>query len=151
MPDSVSIRRAGRPDLGAVIGLRIEFERITRDSGSLDEGARIAQLSALLGPDLGAGSLRCWIAESGGRAVAQAALRLRGSAVGEILNVYTVPDFRGRGIGSALVATAIAEARELGLRRLYLQPTEDSRGLYERAGFSLAGSCMELFLTARRP
>jgi GNAT superfamily N-acetyltransferase len=152
MPDPFVIRRAHGPDLASIIELRIEFERITRDSGSLDEGARRTQLSALLGPDLESGRLRCWMAEIFGCAVAQAALRLRrGAGSGEILNAFTEPAFRGRGIGSALVAAAIAEARRLGLASLILQPTEDSRRIYERMGFRADRGRMLLELTARRP
>jgi ribosomal protein S18 acetylase RimI-like enzyme len=146
MPEIVTVRRVGSSDMDAIVGLRIAFERITRDSGSLDEAGRRAELAALLGPDLAAGRLLCWLAETGGRAVAQAALRRSGRAraggEGEILNVYTDPAYRGRGIGTALAAAAMAEARCLGLRRLRLQPTEDSRRIYERAGFRRAGGHM---------
>jgi GNAT superfamily N-acetyltransferase len=146
VPEVVTVRRAGFSDLDAIVGLRIDFERITRDSGSLDETRRRVELRVLLGPDLAAGRLLCWLAEAGGRAVAQSALRRRGRVLeggeGEILNVYTDPAYRGRGIGTVLAGAAIAEARGLGLRRLKLQSTEDSRGIYERAGFRQAGGCM---------
>ena len=93
------------------------------------------------------GTLACWLAEEEGRSVAQAALRIsRGGAEGELLNVYTSPGRRGIGLGTALVALALAEARSLGMSRLRLRPTEDSRRLYERAGFRPAGSGMELSL-----
>jgi ribosomal protein S18 acetylase RimI-like enzyme len=146
MTEAVRVRRAGPADLDAIIGLRIDFERITRDSGSFDEVLRRAEIASLLGPDLAEGALVCWLAESGRRAVAQAALRRCGRAFacgeGEILNVYTVPAYRGRGTGTALANAAIAEARCLGMSRLRLQPTEDSRRIYERAGFRQRGGCM---------
>jgi GNAT superfamily N-acetyltransferase len=149
VPDHFSLRRASAADLASVVGLRIDFERITRDSGSLDEGARRSELESLLGPDIASGRLLAWLAEEGGRAVGQAALRLRpgaGAPEGELLNVYTVPGRRGRGIGGALVALAVAEARRLGLSRLRLRPTEDSRRIYEREGFRAEGRDMVLGL-----
>lgn len=152
--------------------MRIEFERITRDSGSADEVARRSELAALLGPDLASGALIAWIAEAEGLAAGQSALRLtryraengsrefafgeqrlapgpagRAAALeGELMNVYVRPEFRRRGVGAALVAAAIDEARALGLRRITLQGTEDSRRIYERAGFEGRGGRMVLDL-----
>jgi ribosomal protein S18 acetylase RimI-like enzyme len=145
--DGVAYRAATIADLDAIVRLRIEFERITRDSGSLDEAARYEELVGLFGPDLESGSLRAYLAEAEAAdsavaglplgAIAQAALRLLGDGEGEgeILNVYTIPAYRRRGIGSTLVDLAIAEARSLRLRRLTLQCTDDSRRIYESRGF----------------
>ena len=146
---AVRVRRAAAADIGAVVDLRLEFERITRDSGSMDRAARRTELLALLGPDLASGRLLCWLAEDGGIAVAQAALRLPSASPrseAEMLNVYTVPEYRRLGLASALVASAIAASREIGLGRITLQPTEDSRRLYERAGFRASGRRMILAL-----
>ncbi len=158
-PIPALIRRARGSDLAAIAGLRVAFERITRDSGSMDEDDRRKEIEGLLGRDFRRGRLLCWVAEEGGRVVAQAAVRLRGgrartaagagtaagaSLYGELINVYTEPAHRGRGIGSALVGAAISEARVLGLARLVLQATDDSRRIYERAGFSSGGRGMSL-------
>ncbi|MBS0377116.1 MAG: GNAT family N-acetyltransferase [Proteobacteria bacterium] len=55
--------------------------------------------------------------------------------------MYVQPDWRGQGIGAALLATAISHARTLsGVRAVYLSVSEASpsaRRLYERAGFRL--------------
>ncbi len=161
-----AIRRAGPGDLGAIVEMRIEFERITRDSGSADEAERAAELAELLGPDLESGALVAWIAEEEGRAVGQAALRLAAAGAGgpsragvpeggeaareaELMNVYVRPAFRRRGLGASLVAAALAEARELGLCRITLQPTEDSRRIYERSGFRPERGRMALDLRNR--
>jgi GNAT superfamily N-acetyltransferase len=149
-----SIRRASPSDLEAIVGLRIDFERITRDSGSMDEEARREELRSLLGPDLASGALAAWIAEAGGRAVGQAGLLIGPRAGGraarrfELLNLYVEPGFRGRGVGTALVEAAIAEAASRGAASIRLQPTEDSRRIYERAGFKLLGRRMILDLGA---
>jgi N-acetylglutamate synthase-like GNAT family acetyltransferase len=128
------------------VGLRIAFERITRDSGSLDEEARRIELEALLGRDLEVGRLFCWVACARGAVVAQAALRRLPRDEGELLNIYTDPAYRIRGIGSSLVGLAIAEARAIGLRRISLQPTDSSMHIYELAGFRAAGGSMVLGL-----
>jgi N-acetylglutamate synthase-like GNAT family acetyltransferase len=51
-------------------------------------------------------------------------------------SVYVDPQFRNRGIGSALVRTVMQEAAELGLQRLYLI-TPDKVGFYGRLGWQV--------------
>lgn len=48
--------------------------------------------------------------------------------------VYVAPQFRGQGIGSRLVQTAMQEAGALGLSHLYLF-TPDKMNFYERLGW----------------
>jgi ribosomal protein S18 acetylase RimI-like enzyme len=67
-------------------------------------------------------------------------LMVAGLAVGE--------EFRGRGVGRALLDGAVAEARARGARRLTLRvlaPNEPARRLYESAGFVVEGVQRELF------
>jgi GNAT superfamily N-acetyltransferase len=52
--------------------------------------------------------------------------------------LYVVPEWRGRGVGRALVARAEAQARSMGVARLYLH-TARARGLYERIGWEPIG------------
>lgn len=49
--------------------------------------------------------------------------------------VAVYPEYRGRGIGSALVAELVAEARRRELQHAYLNARLSAVGLYERAGF----------------
>ena len=49
-------------------------------------------------------------------------------------SVYVAPEWRGRGLGSALARHVVARAAALGVPRLYLC-TEHSRSLYERLGW----------------
>jgi GNAT superfamily N-acetyltransferase len=54
--------------------------------------------------------------------------------------VYVVPDARGRGVGTAIVAWARAEAQRRGCVRLALEVNHDNpraRRLYERLGFEV--------------
>ncbi|MDQ3632295.1 MAG: GNAT family N-acetyltransferase [Actinomycetota bacterium] len=53
--------------------------------------------------------------------------------------LYVAPDRRGRGLGRALMDTAIEVARREGAARMELGTSEDdvvARALYERVGFS---------------
>lgn len=57
---------------------------------------------------------------------------------GEIANVAVAPESRGRGIGSALLDAALAEATNVGVRTLFLEvrsSNQRARHLYESRGF----------------
>jgi predicted N-acetyltransferase YhbS len=53
-----------------------------------------------------------------------------------LAGVVVAPEYRGRGIGAALVEHAVAEARELGLPTLYLY-TFSTEQYYARLGWQL--------------
>ncbi len=56
----------------------------------------------------------------------------------ELLGMWTAPEFRGRGVGRALVEWAVAAAREQGRHRVglwYADGNDSARRLYERCGF----------------
>jgi len=147
-------RRAGPRDVDALVDLRIDFMRIVKDGGLPDEEAWRAELAGLFARDLASGALLAWVAEEEGRVVASCGLALgrpdAAEGEGEILSVYTAGAYRRRGIGAALLRLALGEARARGLRRLRLQPTDDGRPLYERAGFRDEGRDMVLVLEAGR-
>jgi GNAT superfamily N-acetyltransferase len=55
---------------------------------------------------------------------------------GNIVNVYTRPDFRRQGIARALVAAAVECCRSRGIRYLILHASPEGRPLYESLGFA---------------
>lgn len=143
---SVTYRRAERLDVGALVEFRIDLARLVKDCGIEDEAGLRSELVARFARDLASGELAAWVCLDAGRIVATSALarpegeRRRaefglGPGEGLVLNVYTRPAYRRRGIATELLSLAVAEARATGLSRLRLQPTGDSRRVYERAGF----------------
>ncbi len=52
-----------------------------------------------------------------------------------ILNVYTEPEFRKRGIARQIVLTILAWIKERGLRSVNLHSSDEGRLLYEKLGF----------------
>ena len=77
-------------------------------------------------------------ATDNGTVVGTAALHLT-SPVAGVYNVTTAPAYRRRGVGSALVAAALAHAREQGLEVATLQARAAGLGVYERLGFTTVG------------
>jgi ribosomal protein S18 acetylase RimI-like enzyme len=81
-----------------------------------------------------------YLAEAAGIPLGCAALReAPGADAAELKRFYVAPEARGRGLGQALLDTAIAEARSRGFTRLILDTLEDRMAgaiaLYRRAGF----------------
>ena len=102
------------------------------------------------------GTCEAWVAESvDGALIGSVAMLLlprlpspESSAIreGYLLNVYTIPECRGRGVAAALVDASIARARVLGLGRIRLHATEAGQRVYEKAGFLSRVDEMELRL-----
>ena len=54
---------------------------------------------------------------------------------GYVSNVYTLPEYRGRGIAQKLMQLLVDYARESGARLLHLGATSAGKAVYERVGF----------------
>ncbi|MBF4607358.1 GNAT family N-acetyltransferase [Curtobacterium sp. VKM Ac-1393] len=77
------------------------------------------------------------VAVDGGAAVACAGVRFVG-AVGELTKVFTLPEYRGRGVGSALLHHVKDLSRGRGITSLRLDTRAElaeACALYERLGF----------------
>lgn len=74
--------------------------------------------------------------DAAGAPAAFASLRTAGTEA-EIEDVYCTPSQRGRGLATALVATAIARARGAGVEDLWIVADDDDwpKELYARLGF----------------
>ncbi|MFP2929465.1 GNAT family N-acetyltransferase [Pyxidicoccus sp. 3LG] len=141
-----SIRKAGVEDLDDVIRLRRELMRqfggLTEENASRwEEAARRHLVTAL--PE---GRFHVWLGFSAdGEAVACSGLvpfhrppsaQDVDGLEGYVLNMYTAPGWRGRGLARALLAELMAFARGLGMGKLWLHASDDGRPLYEKVGFA---------------
>ena len=66
--------------------------------------------------------------------------------VAYIMNMYTFPDYRNRGIGTELFKKLIDEAKQLGYKKITLNATDIGRPLYEKYGFKSVYNGMEFFV-----
>ncbi len=54
---------------------------------------------------------------------------------GYVTNVYTLPEYRGKGISTKLMLVLTNFARDLGADKLHLGSTEDGLNVYKKVGF----------------
>lgn len=68
------------------------------------------------------------------------------SEYGEIVSIYFLPDYIGKGFGRLLLGKCIKELRQCGFNKVLLWVLEDNhraRKFYERNGFTCSGVYME--------
>ncbi|MFZ1006235.1 MAG: GNAT family N-acetyltransferase [Candidatus Sulfotelmatobacter sp.] len=113
-----------------------------RDAATLEQ---MASLSAdYLGKAMSDGSFRAWLASIENHAVCGGAIIISPWPAhpydlecrrATILNVYTYPEFRRRGIARQLMQTMIGWCAGEGFARVALHASDDGRHLYESLGF----------------
>lgn len=145
MTSVVSIRRASLEDVETLVDLRLALER---ESGHLTQDTMVADVQQATRQyfleALPAEAVLVWVAEAQGTIVATAGLIFFQKPPSErnltgleayILNMYTVPAWRGQGIATRLLQTLIASAKQRQVYRIWMYATQDGRPIYERAGF----------------
>jgi GNAT superfamily N-acetyltransferase len=152
-----SIRKAGVEDLDDLLRLRTALLRSTRGVEKLkNEEALVEATRSFLAQAIPAGRYHAWLGVAEGRAVAASALvpfdrppmpETLATLEAYVLNMYTEPEWRGRGLARALFMELVRFARELGVGRLLLHATADGRPLYESVGFKSNPAAMEWMLT----
>lgn len=149
------LRLATETDTRDLARLRWDFSPDEVAASGQDFQAFEADFRAFWVDALAGGNWAAWVAEHSGRLVATIWVqvihkvprpgRFSGhNRYGYLTNVYTEPEFRGRGIGSQLLARTIAWARGQELEFLVLWPSEESVAFYERAGFRRSPDALEL-------
>ncbi len=54
---------------------------------------------------------------------------------GYLMNIFTIPELRGRGIGKKIVAYLVADAKARHTEKIYLESSEAAKRMYMRLGF----------------
>lgn len=69
---------------------------------------------------------------------------LTGGREARLLNVFVTAPWRGRGVANALIEACVETARRAGIHRILVDDSPAGRRLYERAGFTVVNTIMEL-------
>lgn len=143
--DQISLRRATSHDAAVIARHR---RQMFRDMGYHDE-AHLDSMTAKFMPwveaKLASGDYLAWFAVENGNVIAGAGLWLMdwpphmvasNPRRGNILNVYTEPDFRRRGLARRLTQSAIDWCKTNNIDLVILHASAEGRSLYESLGFS---------------
>jgi GNAT superfamily N-acetyltransferase len=149
----MNYRLAADSDLPELAGMRWDFRT---EIHPIPEGATrdafIPPCVDFLRDALASGRWLFWIAEENGQIVSQIFVqRIRKmprpgkllAEFGYVTNVYTLPAFRGRGIGAVLMAYVKEWAHQEKLDILILWPSQKARPFYHRAGFRPSPEALE--------
>lgn len=63
---------------------------------------------------------------------------------GYLMNIYTLPEYRGKGVGRKIIEFLIEDAKRRGTEKIYLESSKGAKHLYEEIGFSDMQDYMKL-------
>jgi GNAT superfamily N-acetyltransferase len=141
----ITYRKAVIADIPQLSDLRLQFLReIYPHADSSGDGVLLENLATYLKEHLSKGDFVNWFAEMDGKVVASAGIifynqpplyhNLEGK-VAYILNVYTLPHYRRKGIAKVLFEKIMDEARQRNTGKVSLHASKDGHKLYEQFGF----------------
>ncbi|MDQ2714680.1 MAG: GNAT family N-acetyltransferase [Chloroflexota bacterium] len=147
MTQSLAIRRASLQDVEELVTLRLALQR---ESGHITQEVGLSGLEQAthqyLMETLPAEAFLVWVAEVAGKIVAMSGLIFFQKPPAEhnlsgleayILNMYTLPEWRGQGIATMLLQTLMAFIKQTKAQRIWMYATPEGQPIYEKAGFVL--------------
>ena len=142
---SVTLREATAADLDAVMRHRRSMFADMRSGDASELDAMEAASRPLFARALADGTYRGWLAEDGGRVVAGGGIimlpyhsspRDPKPRRAWIVNMYTEPAHRRRGLARRLMDEMIRWCRGQRMTAVYLHASDEGRALYESLGFT---------------
>jgi GNAT superfamily N-acetyltransferase len=151
----ITYRLATLADIDQLISLRIAMQSEVGHANPTYWEMLRQELNAYFTTSIPSGDFIAYTAEVDGRIVATSGMVFHqhppsgGNLNGKeayIMNMYTLREFRGRGIATELLQSLIQYARERDCSRIILRAQEKARPLYVKAGFEAETSVMQLEL-----
>ena len=151
----MTVRPATPGDAAALAELRWEF-RSAKTPPTETHDAFVVRCTTWMRDELEGGRWLAWVAIDSDRVVGQLWMQPMSKIPNPadererhayVSNVYVTPGARG-GVGSKLLKAAIAWASAHDVDRIVLWPTQRSRTLYARFGFTVSGNVLELNVQA---
>ena len=160
-----TLRRAELTDVQTLVELRLAYLReIDHFSEDADPTSMVEASRRYFMRKMPTGEYIGWVALARPAAVASSRGALRSKVIGtagvfvydrppntpnagreaRLVNVYTDPAWRGRGVANALIEACVKTARRNGVHRILVDDSPAGRRLYERAGFTTINTIMEL-------
>ena len=149
----ITIREISNKDIPQLVNMRLRMLDETTDE-TLPEGLD-KQIRRFIRHHMEDGTCRGVVAEHNGKVIADAVIYLFDTMPDEInilgrsamlYNVYTLPEFRGRGIMAKMLPEVIRLAKEAGAVELKMTAAPKAIPLYERMGFHVNDDAMKMVL-----
>jgi GNAT superfamily N-acetyltransferase len=152
-----TVRRATVVDLPTLVALRLHLFRAMAVAGDLSEDGPLAvALAEYFASAIPTERFYGWLAcDPAGAAIGCGGLVFlqRPPSPGHhsgreayVMNMYTAPAWRGRGLAGQILAQILGFVRDSGVTVVRLHATAQGRPIYERAGFEAVGTEMVLTL-----
>ena len=143
---NIVYRRAGVDDGPDLVDYRVRFldEQYNHPE---DDRTRTLRRSLLeyFSKAIPSNDFIAWVAEFDGKIIGTSGMvvwqiparygGVESGNLGYLLNFYTVPEARRKGVCTRLLNELTEEAKSLGLKYLHLRASEDGINIYRKAGF----------------
>ena len=148
----ITFRMAAPSDAEELAQLRWDYMQEQGRCGQARQRDFVLACRGFMEEGLASGEWVIWVAEEEGRILSLMCLqRVRKvprparlhDEIGYLTNVYTRPDYRGRGIGSAVLARVVQWARAEDLDTVICWAAEGREAFYGRAGFERPREVLE--------
>ncbi|WP_435356485.1 GNAT family N-acetyltransferase [Emticicia sp. SJ17W-69] len=154
---NITYRKATIHDIDELVRLRIDFLKEVQqvETRQYSEEELSLSLHEYLSKSMNNDEFVAWLAISDNVIVATSGLcffqitpgfTLIDGKIAYILNIYTVPTWRGKGVAKQVFSHILQEAVSRGYKRISLHATDEGRPIYEKFGFRLTNDEMELRL-----
>ena len=145
MINKVTFRRAHVGDINNLVKYRIRFFNEEKVHSESETKALEVELKKYFSWAISSNEFIGWLAEYEGKIVGTSGMVIwqipgrygfLSGKNGYILNMYTIPEMRKKGIATYLLNKLISEAKSMGVERLHLRAREAGDPLYRKIGFS---------------
>ena len=136
-------------DIDEYVALRI---RQLREEGATEDIDLAPALRDYYARHLSDGTFAAWLAVEGGRIVGTSGMSFAEKPpwfscptgrIGLLSSMYTLPEYRRRGIGRALLSRVVDEARQRGCGSVWITASDMGVLLYTDFGFEKNGNFMQ--------
>ncbi len=144
--EKISIRRVVHEDLPQMTAARLDYLREMQGERPAFYLKELHQnLELFFRQAMKEGSFFALLAEYEGTAVSYGGMVLKkipgdlnqsSYLEGDILNMYTLPEYRRKGISSMVLEGLLAEAKKMGISKVALHCSKDGEPLYRKYGFA---------------
>lgn len=144
--EKIIIRRVTDQDIPALTAARLNYLTEMQGERSKDYLQELQmKLQQFFIQTMQEGSFFALMAEYEGKAVSYGGMILKkipgdlnqsSYLEGDILNMYTLPDYRRKGISSLVLRQLLTKAKTMGVSKVALHCSKDGEPLYRKFGFS---------------